>query len=209
MVITGRREFYKNLTYDTDTRLLDILKRDIVKVTDDSPAQGVEFEQVHVLGGYIVLYYLQPFAVYFVDASRNCFIRAHAIYAAHEDIAKLCADSGTEHQLCVQMETGITLDTAKIQGDNRYLFHSGFCQGTADKAYIVGSTTAAACLGHDDGCLIQIIFTGKQCFHDLTDYQQGRIAGIVIYIFQSNVHRVLIVVIKNYEIVAAGIECRL
>ena len=107
------------------------------------------------------------------------------------------------------MEAGVTLDTRQVQRDYGNLFHICFLQGTADEADIVRRTASATGLAHDDGCLVQVIFTGQQSFHDLTYYQQGRIAGIIVNIFQTNIHRVLVIVVQYDEIVTAGIERRL
>lgn len=107
------------------------------------------------------------------------------------------------------MEAGIALDTCQVQGDNGNLLHVCFLQGTTDEADIVRRTASATGLAHDDGCLVQVIFTGQQSFHDLTYYQQGRIAGIIVNIFQTNIHRVLVIVVQYHEIVTAGIERRL
>ena len=107
------------------------------------------------------------------------------------------------------MEAGIALDTRQVQGDDRDLLHVCLLQGTADEADIVRRTASATGLAHDNGGLVQVIFAGQQSFHDLSDYQQGGIAGIVVNIFQTYIHRVLVVIVQYDEIVTAGIERRL
>ena len=94
------------------------------------------------------------------------------------------------------MEAGIALDTCQVQGDDRDLLHVCLLQGTADEA-------------DDNGGLVQVIFAGQQSFHDLSDYQQRGIAGIVVNIFQTYIHGVLVVIVQYDEIVTAGIERRL
>ena len=86
---------------------------------------------------------------------------------------------------------------------------SAFFKARRMEADIVRCTASATGLAHDDGCLVQVIFTGQQSFHDLTYYQQGRIAGIIVNIFQTHIHRVLVIVVQYHEIVTAGIERRL
>ncbi len=66
-------------------------------------------------------------------------------------------------------------------------------KGTTDKTDVVGSTAATACLCHDNGNFICIIFAGQECIHDLTDNDQRRIAGIVIDIFQSGINRMAVI----------------
>ena len=107
------------------------------------------------------------------------------------------------------MEAGVTLDTRQVQRDYGNLFHICFLQGTADEADIVRRTASATGLAHDNGGLVQVIFAGQQSFHDLSDYQQRGIAGIVVNIFQTYIHRVLVVIVQYDEIVTAGIERRL
>ena len=93
------------------------------------------------------------------------------------------------------MEAGIALDTRQVQGDDRDLLHVCLLQGTADEADIVRRTASTAGLTHDNGGLVQVIFAGQQCFHNLTDYQQGRIAGIVVDIFQTYIHGMFVVIV--------------
>ena len=107
------------------------------------------------------------------------------------------------------MEAGIALDTRQVQGDDRDLLHVCFLQGTADEADIVRRTASATGLAHDNGGLVQVIFAGQQSFHDLSDYKQGGIAGIVVNVFQTYIHGVLVVIVQYDEIVTAGIERRL
>ena len=57
--------------------------------------------------------------------------------------------------------------------------------------------------------MIQIIFAGKQSLHDLSDYHQGRVAGIVVYIFQTHIHGILVVIRQHFQLVTGGIKCRL
>ncbi len=77
----------------------------------------------------------------------------------------------------------IRLHAVGIDGDYGNLSHAGFFQGAADKADVIGGTAAAAGLAHKDGGVIQIIFSRKQRVHNLTDDNQGGIAGIIVYVF--------------------------
>ena len=107
------------------------------------------------------------------------------------------------------MEAGIALDTRQVQGDDRDLLHVCLLQGTADEADIVRCTASATGLAHDNSGLVQVIFAGQQSLHDLSDYQQGRIAGIVVNVFQTYIHGVFVVIVQYDKIVTAGIERRL
>ena len=107
------------------------------------------------------------------------------------------------------MEAGIAFNTRKVQGDNWNLFHISLFQGTADKADIIGCPASASCLGHNNCGFIQVIFTGKESLHNLPYNQKGRVAGIIIDIFQSHIHGVFIIVIQYNKVIAAGIKGRL
>ena len=77
---------------------------------------------------------------------------------------------------------------------------SGFLKRPADKADIVGSTASASRLADNDGKLIGVIFAGQDGLHDLADYHQRWIAGIIIHICKPHIYRLLIVVGQHLHI---------
>jgi len=87
--------------------------------------------------------------------------------------------------------------------------HAGFFQSTTNKSNIVGGTASATGLTDDNGCLVQVIFSWKQGIHDLSDYDQRRITGIIIYIFQSHVDCLFVVIRKYFNLISCCTECRL
>ena len=74
---------------------------------------------------------------------------------------------------------------------------------------VVGSPAAAAGLADDDRDLVGVVLPGQDGFHDLAHYHQGGIAGVVVYIFQSHVHCLLVVIWQHLHVVAGGVEGRL
>ena len=60
---------------------------------------------------------------------------------------------------------------------------SGFFECAADKSDVVRRTAAASGLAHEDGRVVEIILSGQQGIHDLSDDDQGRVAGVIVYIF--------------------------
>ena len=86
---------------------------------------------------------------------------------------------------------------------------AGFFQSTTDKSDVVGGTASATGLTDDNGCLVQVIFSGKQGIHDLSDNDQRWITGIVIYIFQSHVDCLFVVIRKYFNLISGCTECRL
>ena len=85
---------------------------------------------------------------------------------------------------------------------------TGFFQCTPDKTDIVGRTAAASGLRDNDRGFIHIVFSGRYSIHDLSDHHKGRVAGIVVDIFQSDVYRRTIVVVQYNEVVTAGSKRR-
>ena len=48
--------------------------------------------------------------------------------------------------------------------------------------------------------------TGQKGIHDLSDDDQGRIAGIIVDVFESHIHRLFVVIWKYFHMIAAGVE---
>ena len=56
--------------------------------------------------------------------------------------------------------------------------------------------------------MIQVIFAGKEGFHDLADHTDGRIAGIIVDILQTDIDRFLVTVRKKIYIQSLASEGR-
>ena len=82
-------------------------------------------------------------------------------------------------------------------------------QGPADEADVVGRAAAAAGLTHEDSRVVQVIFTRQQGVHDLSDDNEGRVTGVVIYILESHVHGVAVVVLQYFNLISKGADSRL
>ena len=113
-----------------------------------------------------------------------------------------------QHGHC-HFEARVGLHAVQVDGDHRHLRHPCLFQSPADKSDIVGGTAAAAGLGHEDGGLVQVVFSGQQGVHDLTDDDQGGVAGIVVDVFQTGVDGGPVVVLKHLHMVPEGIQGRL
>ena len=86
------------------------------------------------------------------------FIGAHAVDAAHHDITKDNSIGRAGDEPEIKLEARILFKAGHIDRDNRDLAHACLCQCPADKADVVGGTAAAAGLGHQDRCPVQIVF---------------------------------------------------
>ena len=73
---------------------------------------------------------------------------------------------------------------------------------------IVGSAASASCLGHDNCSFIQVILAGQKSIHNLSYYDQGRITCVVVYIFQTNIYRLLGCIRQDLNVDSHALECR-
>ena len=64
----------------------------------------------------------------------------------------------------------------------------GTIERAADETDIIARAAAAARLRHDDGQPVGVVFARQHRLHDLPDNGDRRVAGVVIYIFESGVN---------------------
>ena len=209
MVVARGGELHQDLPHDAHPGLLDVQDGDRIELPDDVPAHPAESQQVHMLRGDEILCFFYPFPVQGIYTARDCLIGAHPVYAAHEDVAELGGQSRADQQVGVQVEAGIALDACQVQGNHGNLLHARLLQGPADEAHVVGGPAAPSGLAHDDGSLLQVVSSRLQGLHDLPHHQQGGVTGVIVHIFQPHIHGMAVVVVQDYEIVAASIEGRL
>ena len=86
---------------------------------------------------------------------------------------------------------------------------SRLLQRPADKADIVGRAAAASGLADDDGQMVCVVVPGEDGVHNLSDHDEGRIACVVVHIFQPHVHCLAVVVGKHLDFVSRSLERRL
>ncbi len=150
-----------------------------------------------------------PLLVEGIGRALLLFIRTHPVEAAHEDIAKYQAIYTAHGKARGDLEAGILLQAAQIYGNHGDLGMPRLLQGTADKADIVAGAAAASRLGNQYGCLVQIVSAGLDGLHDLPHHNQGGVAGVVVYVFQSHVHGFPVVRLsKHLQMIAGGVEGR-
>ena len=75
-------------------------------------------------------------------------------------------------------------------------------QCLAQQMNVVGGAAAAAGLGDEQGGVVQIILAAVQCVQKLTDDQQGRIAGVVVDVFQAQLCHGTAAVAQDLALVA-------
>lgn len=74
---------------------------------------------------------------------------------------------------------------------------SGLLQRQTDKGHIVGGTASAAGLGHEDSELVGVILTREDSIHDLSDGDEGRIAGVVVDKLEAHIHRAAVIAVSR------------
>ena len=72
---------------------------------------------------------------------------------------------------------------------------------------VVGGAAAAAGLGDEQGGVVQIILAAVQRIQKLTDDQQGRIAGVVVDVFQAQLCHGTAAVAQDRTLVALAAQC--
>ena len=82
-------------------------------------------------------------------------------------------------------------------------------EGTSYEANVVGRTAATARLGHDDRSTIEVVLPGVQRIHDLTDDDDGRVAGIVVHVLETRIDRGPVCVVQDFDMITAGADSRL
>ena len=71
---------------------------------------------------------------------------------------------------------------------------------------VVGGTAAAAGLGDEQGRVIQVILAAVQGIQKLADDQQGRIAGVVVDVFQAQLCHGAAAVAQDLALVAVAAQ---
>ena len=150
MVVSQRREFNKDLTYDTNLRLLNIKTLQIIKITDNAADILSKFHHSRLSLRKSLNTDLFPFLMKCIGTSRNCLIWSGCIKDTHENVTVYNCLHGLGHHWQCNGETWVSFHAICIDRNNRNLRHTGFLQCPADKSDIVGGTAAAAGLAHKD-----------------------------------------------------------
>ena len=158
MVVGGGREFHQDLAHDPHLGFLDVQPLQAVEIADD--AADVLCEVHHAQGGAGKLAYtdLFPFFMQGVGRAGHLFIGPGGVQHTHEHVSVDHGLHGLGDQGSRQGEARVGLHAVGIDGDHRDLGHPCLFQGTADEADVVGGPAAAAGLGHDHCCVVQVVF---------------------------------------------------
>ena len=129
-------------------------------------------------------------------------VGGHLIAQRTQHIAVEDAGDTLARQREGHLEAAVLFQTGKVQACHRDLRVTGLDQCLAQQMDVVGSTAAAAGLGDEQGRVIQVILAAVQGIQKLADDQQGRIAGVVVDVFQAQLCHGAAAVAQDLALVA-------
>ena len=159
MVVGQRREFYKNLAYNTYARLFDSNPWKTVKITDNASNVSSKFDHAGCPGRKTGNTAFFPFFMERIGSARFLFIGTGSIENPHENITVNHSLHGFGDQSRRQGKSGIGFHAVGIDRNNRNLRHSCFFQRPSDKSDVIGGAATTSGLSHKYSCFIQIIFS--------------------------------------------------
>ena len=115
---------------------------------------------------------------------------------------------GAVQQRGRHLEARIVLQALRGDRDDRDLRVTRVDQGLADQAEVVGGSAHAAGLRNRETHLVWIVFAFENRVDELSDDHDGRIAGVVVHVFEASLHVFARGVLEDVELVAAGADHR-
>ena len=149
-----------------------------------------------------------PLLVQAVRRALLHLVRAHAVQALHEQVAEDQRLDGAVQQRGRHLEARIVLQALRGDRDDRDLRVTRVDQGLADQAEVVGGSAHAAGLRNRETHLVWIVFAFENRVDELSDDHDGRIAGVVVHVFEASLHVFARGVLEDVELVAAGADHR-
>ena len=206
MIVGVRKELYKNLTDNADTRTPLISNRKGVKIPDDLLYISPELTVACLLQRLDTA--LFPYFVQMVGGPLHLLVRADTVEHPHEQVA---VDHGLQHtdqKRRGDLEALVLLNALHADTDDRDMPVPVLGKGSPDESDVVRGPAAAAGLGDDDGSLVQVVFAGSEGCHDLSHHDQGRVAGVVVNVLKTGIHRFSSHLREDIHVVAASPEDR-
>ncbi len=109
MIVCSGREFYEDFPDNADTRFLDVLYVNGIKISNNLTAYFFVFMVGRVLASKERIALLNPFLMHFIYGTRYGFIRAHSVNTTHKDVTKVYGIYCTQQQLRRKLKARITL----------------------------------------------------------------------------------------------------
>ena len=221
VVVRVRLVLDKNLADHADTHLArDVAQRQCIKGFHDLLGQHV-IRQIALLdarrlgcglGIAVMLDGLThdgvPQLVQLVGRTFLHLIRAYAVEALHEQVAQNQRLDGTVQQGQGGLEAGVIFEPLGRNGDDRNLRIAGIDQSLADQAEVVGRTAHAAGLGDGERYMVGIVFAFQNRVDELADDHDGRVAGVIVHVFEAGFHIATARMLQDVELVPTGTNHR-
>ena len=147
-----------------------------------------------------------PRVVQLIRTAWRHLVRAYAIQAFHQQITDNQRLDDTMQQCRSGGEARIVFDALRGNGDHWNLRIASIDQCLADQAEIVRGSAHAAGLCDGERSMFRIILAVQNRVHELTDDHDGRVAGVVVDVFQTGFHVFAAGVFENIELVTAGTD---
>ena len=147
-----------------------------------------------------------PCLIQLIRTARRHLVRAHAVQAFHQQVADDERLDDAMKQCRRRFEARIVFNALRGNGDHWNLRITSIDQRLANQTEIVCGSAHAAGLGDGERGVFRIVFAVQNRVHELTDNHDGRVAGVVVYIFETGFHVFTAGVFENVELVAAGAD---
>ena len=209
-IVVGKRHIlHQYLARDADPRLLHALVQlQRVEVLDYRAAYLSE--SIAPVTARKCLYDdIAPLFMERIGRAPDLLIRSGAVQAFHHQIAADYGSQSIVEHLRIELEALIFLKLTEIEGNDGDLRQSRLVQRSPDKSHIVARPAAPSGLAHQQRDLIYIILARQYALHQLPDGQYGRVAGVVIYIFQPDIYRLPAGIFQHLDMIAVLSEYRL
>ena len=105
-----------------------------------------------------------------------------------------------------RFEARIVFNALRGNGDHWNLRITSIDQRLANQAEIVCGSAHAAGLRDGERGVLRIVFAVQNRVHELADNHDGRVAGVVVDVFEAGFHVFAAGVFENVELVAAGAD---
>ena len=150
-----------------------------------------------------------PLLMQLLRRARNLFIGPNPVQTAHEEIPINQSVHRVNGKARRDLKTRVLFHAVGIYGNHGDMAIPRLLECPADKGHIVAGPAAAAGLGHHDGQMIRIVFTGEHCLHDLPHHGNGGEAGVVIDKFQPRIDGRPVIIVQDHHMIAVLFKNRL
>ena len=203
-VVAERRELDVDLTDNTDQLfLLRFIQLQLAEYGQHEPEQMLYLAVAHhALAGEALDDCVHADVDRLVGRAGHDLVRAALVGDHHDQITDEQRVGYLHEHSLGQLEAGIALQTGKVERNDRNEAVAVLFQRLAEQMDIVGGTAAAAGLRQDERDFVNVVFAGFNRIHQLTDDQQGGVAGVIMHVAQTLLRDVRTLGVQQLHVVA-------